>query len=138
MKALPAGVGEVRFLVVPHALERYAERASGFPDDPERARRQLGAIIKTCGTLGGEPEWVHDPVVPREETAVQWLLLGDDVALPLVDRRGQLVAITCLAKGGVSAAAREKRTERRRRRGRAKREVRQVRAWSGERAPRWQ
>lgn len=136
MRATVAGTV---FLVSQHALERYALRASAFPDDPERARRQLGQVMAGCGTLGGQPGWVNEAAEPRHENeAVTWLLLGEDIAMPLVARNVGLVAVTCIARGGISDAARSGRREYKRKRRASRRRVREIRSWVGESGPRWQ
>lgn len=136
MSELRSRVGEVRFVVSAHAVLRYAQRASQFPDDVGRGRRQLGQVIRSAGTLGARPAWVNDRP-EGEEDAQHWLLLGEDVAMPLVSSCGELVAVTCLARGSMSAAARARRRDHKKRVRRGKRNVRELRSWKGESGPRW-
>lgn len=138
MKPLRATVAGTRFLVAPHAIERYAQRASSWPDDPDRARRQLGSVVAACGRIVGDaPGWLRERPEDAEQHASRYLMLGDDITLPLVDRPVGLVAVTCIARGGVSDKARAKRREYRARRRRGRQEARKQRAWLGEAGPRW-
>lgn len=78
-----------------HAQERYRERVRDVLD----VEGEIVLLAGVCGRVQFEPPawrgWSDQPVEV-------WLMLGDDVAFPLV--RG--TAVTCIARGGMSDTAR--------------------------------
>lgn len=96
-----------RVAVTVHCVDRFWERgASGcvrFAD----ALARLRLLAMEIGEKVDAPSWVG-----VAEDGVDWVAIGPD--LVLLVKRG--VALTCLARGSVSDAARASRNRRRRRR----------------------
>lgn len=100
-----------------HAVERYVERVKPALSI-DQAAEDLKQLARTCGRIGRRPAWSSDRLdAPGLGLAfTEWLLLGDDVALPLLaSDDGGALAVTCIARGGISEAAANDRGERRRR-----------------------
>jgi hypothetical protein len=99
-----------------HCIERFRARFRPALDADE-AGAELEAMLP-CGKIAVEPPtWLAD----RRREPDAYLLLGDDMAMPLV-RSGttaQFHAVTCLSRGSISPAERArrkaKRADRRRR-----------------------
>jgi hypothetical protein len=96
-----------------HCIERF--RARFRPAlDAATAGAELEAILP-CGRIAVEPPpWLAD----RRREPDAYLLLGDDVAMPLMrsGTTGQFHAVTCLSRGSISPAERERRNAKRTRR----------------------
>jgi hypothetical protein len=97
-----------------HALERYRGRVSRF-DDLRAATVELMKLIGMFGSFGVKPNWTHESHVP--EPASTYLLVGADIALPVLRRPTAWVAVTCVSRHWV----REQRREALRETGRAPR-----------------
>jgi hypothetical protein len=93
-----------------HARERYRERvkpALGF----ETAGRELFALLTLGKIVPEAPGWL----AARQCTVAEaYLVIGDDLVLPLARSESGWVAKTCIARGGISAPARERRNRARR------------------------
>lgn len=90
-----------------HALERYRKRV-GTALDLDIVRARLLALAGCSELTPDPPGWL---AAGAREESVLYLLIGSDVAFPLVygrDRR-TWIAKTCLARGGLSDAARHRR-----------------------------
>jgi len=99
-----------------HCVERFRERFCPALD-LLAAEARIEQVLDYARLEPWPPSWVVAP-----EPAAAYLVVGDDLALPLVERGSEvLVARTCLPRGGITRAARERRNERRARRGRARR-----------------
>ena len=98
--------GNTSFVVTAHCVDRFWERAaigcSRFPD----ALARLKLITSQVGTLTDPPPWLTGV----EADAI--VALGPDIVL-IVKRKS---VVTCLARGGISDAARAARNARRGRR----------------------
>ncbi len=97
-----------------HALDRYRERvqpALGYREVVDAVRR-----ILAHGRISGEaPSWLAQ----RQRTSSSHYLEIGDVVFPLrggVAANGRLVAVTCIARGGISAPARQRRKAKNQRR----------------------
>ena len=99
---VPADTLPVNFST--HARERFAERLrSGSSDAVDELSRMLASAIVTTK----RPGWFGD----SEERAAAYLLLGEDVVLPLVARaNGELVATTLITRGSMGEEKRQRRT----------------------------
>lgn len=86
-----------------HAIRRYVERVRpGLPRSV--AARELVYLLRAVAVMAEyPPSWVNPN--PDAPPADEWLLIGDDVALPVVDR----AIMTVLTKGGMSPKARASR-----------------------------
>ncbi len=97
-----------------HAVCRYRERIRPALEH-EDAHQDLRRLIKLGQVSTTPPSWLEQRAF---QTAALYLVVGD-VVLPLDPcrrDRSRLVALTCLARGGVSETARRRRNARRRRR----------------------
>jgi hypothetical protein len=102
-----------------HAVQRYRERIK--PGLDEAGARVELERLRAVGTVVREPpRWLH-----AADRAPCYLLLGDDVALPLLRvADGGWIASTCVPKSTLTVNRREAKTARRRSlgsRGRAQR-----------------
>jgi hypothetical protein len=135
--SLPADSVAVNFSG--HARERFAERVR---DGVTRAavRRELSLMLAAPTVTTKRPEWMLD----SEHDAAAYLMLGPDVAAPLVRHAdGELVATTVTFRGLVGPERRAGRNERkaktrpRRRRGRTAERYGVSRRRSGPDASEW-
>jgi hypothetical protein len=97
-----------------HCVARYVERVK--PDlEPQAARRELDQL-KQLGTIAtSAPAWA------READPASWyLLLGEDIVLPLAGGPDRWWASTCLVFTGISDHARDRRRALKASRGSAK------------------
>jgi hypothetical protein len=95
-----------------HAVDRYQQRVRPALS-AELAREDLGRLIGLGRVASEPPSWLADRQAQR---AAFYLTVGD-VVLPLdPDRRDteRLIALTCIARGGISEIARHARNQRRR------------------------
>lgn len=79
-----------------HAAERYRERVSRF-DDARPATDELLKLIRMFGTVGPAPDWYGR----NRGGAERFLLIGLSLAMPLQERDGCWVAVTCVSLGWV-------------------------------------
>lgn len=98
-----------------HAVDRYVERVKPALDRPA-AIKDLEHVAELA-RLGERPDWTHQrfDAPSLGECFVCWLLIGDDIAMPLepaVD--GSFTAMTRITSSGISEAARERRAQARR------------------------
>lgn len=103
--------------VTEHAVDRYLERVLSGSLDRPAAFEQLSRVALAAGEVRRDsPAWLSpfalnaDGTASLGEAAEGWLMIGEDVALALVQNR----AITCVVRGGLSEASREKRSEKQR------------------------
>lgn len=79
-----------RIVLLPHAIERYAERGCRH-DDLYLATDELVLLLTRHGHITTDrPGWVHESDNARRTDA--WLLLGDDIAFPLEQPKPWLLA----------------------------------------------
>ena len=98
-----------------HCVERYRERFCPALD-LVAAESRLEQVLDFARLEPHAPAWV----VPNAKPTAAYLIVGDDLAVPLVEtgsRSSVMVAVSCLARGGIPQSARERRNARRRRRG---------------------
>jgi hypothetical protein len=105
----------------PHSIQRYWERVKASLPNTAAASEDLAVLIANCGRLTARPpSWALEGRrrdTSRERPAVMWLLIGDDVALPLAACQYQprgLFALTCLSRGCLSDEAIARRARERR------------------------
>lgn len=79
-----------------HAAERYRERISRF-DDLKPATAELLKLVGMFGTVGPAPDWYGR----NRGGAERFLLIGLSLAMPLQERDGRWVAVTCVSLGWV-------------------------------------
>lgn len=103
-----------------HCVERFHERFRPALD-LIRARAELQALIEHGEIAAEPPEWMGRTMAQRADA---YLVVGEDLVIPL-DTIGhtseELIAKTCIGRGGISEAARHRRNERGRRRRAARR-----------------
>lgn len=112
-------VGGARVDLSKHAAVRYAERVRpGLPAHRCAEELKRMAALRLSGLrLSTQPAWVRDPEEGRLEPLPEaWLLVGDDVALPVVNG----VAVTCLTRGSLSERSRAGRAAHRARKAAAR------------------
>jgi hypothetical protein len=108
-----------------HCVERFHERFRPALDHV-RARAELELLIEHGELSEQPPEWMARTM--RQE-ADAYLIVGNDLVIPLVQGGPlgeELVAKTCIPRGGISDPARRRRNERARHR-RARRHARRRR-----------
>lgn len=106
-----------------HVLTRYAERLAGSQEGRPEATvaLALSRMLAAARIVRERPTWIRG----EENQAVAWLILGDDVAVPLgANRDGELVALTLMARGEYAPVHRANLNSNRRRRADAKRRSR--------------
>ena len=116
----------------PHSIKRFQERCRPALDAPA-ASLELQRLLASGRIVATAPDW-H--ACRTASTASLYLLLGDDLVLPLEpDRRSadRWVAKTCITRGGLSDAVRVRRNERKRNSRRARRARRRRERHSGPR-----
>jgi len=95
-----------------HAIARFHERVR--PTLDRRAAEDELARLVAIGLITSEAPFWH--ATRQRQRAHAYLVVGD-LVLPLKPQRGDqsvLIAVTCIARGGLSDAARARRNERRR------------------------
>lgn len=99
-RRLRLAVDEHDVVIVPHAIQRYTERACRY-DDPRRGADELWHLLFHHGRVSTvAPGWVHPSENVTRTDA--WLLLGDDITFPLERAAsGLLAAMTCMCRAGV-------------------------------------
>lgn len=92
-----------------HAVERYRDRLRPALSLPA-AKRELQRLASTQGVLVSErPEWCCS-----DHGRGGFLLLGDDVCLPVALDAGRVaLALTCLVRGDLPEGERRRRNRRR-------------------------
>lgn len=106
-----------------HAIQRYNERCRPALDRAE-AGRDLRRLLSHGRMVPESPPWTQRTQATFSE---RYLVVGTDIVLPLRRAGGLWVAVTCLVRGCISEATRERRNRRRvagkaeRRRGRGNR-----------------
>ena len=95
-----------------HCVERFHERFRPALDQI-RARRELEMLL-ALGEINDEPpEWLAQKMLQEADA---YLIVGNDLVLPLAEIGQRFVAKTCISRGGISEPARKRRNERGRRR----------------------
>lgn len=133
-----------RLHLTPHAIERYCERFRHLYDPTEfelaRFAHELTFLLRHHGTITSEPPW--NLYVPDEETGLLrkttcYVIVGNDICIPVEQGSTGLVGVTVLAKGSISELRRQNRNERKQARRERTKMRRQNESWHGERSPRW-
>ena len=116
---------ESRVVLTNHSVGRFHERFRPALDLIE-ARKELEQLIAFGAIADSPPEWVARTAAQEADA---YLIVGEDFVLPLAASGpvGELVAKTCLARGGLSEASRERRNAHKRRRRADRRAKRQRR-----------
>ena len=86
-----------------HCVDRFWERAAGGCVNFSAAFARLRLLAEQFGVRAPVPGWAGEVHCDR------YIALGDDVGLLVVNRR----AVTCIARGSISDAARDWRNQRR-------------------------
>lgn len=129
-----------------HALDRYIERIRSIPEptttDRLRYSKELTQLVKAeAAVRSTRPSWVGTHPPDCERTAAEacaWILIADDIALPVVQKRsGDFIVVTCMTRGGLSEYRRGMRNKIKADKRKARRSKRAEKAWRGERTPRW-
>jgi hypothetical protein len=99
-----------------HAVERFQERVRPTLD-LEAAKTELDRRADQFGRrVEARPDWLgmegRNIVAPADA----YLLIGDDVVLPLADRSTGPLALSCLVRGSIPPAERRQRNVKRRKR----------------------
>jgi hypothetical protein len=102
-----------------HVIDRYRERVKPALD-LRKAREDLALLAQRCGQFTEIPEWLDLHEDRLTGWATRWLMIGDDIAIPLQEDRtmpgGQCwLAVSCLTRGGRSDLSKAKRSAARRR-----------------------
>lgn len=98
-----------------HAVLRYAERCKGIHDpsriEATRFGTELSMFMQQFGVFcDAAPDWFGLPPEESEaERATHYMVIGDDVVLPLYKRGNDFVAVTTITKGCVSEVVRRAR-----------------------------
>ena len=88
------------------AAEQYHRRIkAGLELDAARA--ELERLVPLGEVPAAPPEWANPKDAPP-----YWLLLGDDIVLPLKPQHGRWMATTCLAQQTLNAAQRDAKSAR--------------------------
>jgi hypothetical protein len=82
--------------VTPHAFERYRERVSRF-DELEPASDELLRLVAFGGTVGSRPRWQSE----GPNAAETYLMVGQNIGLPLRGGGRRWRAVTCVSLGWV-------------------------------------
>ncbi len=102
-----------------HCVDRFHERFRPALDQI-RARQELEDLIRHGEISAEPPEWMARTM--RQESEA-YLIVGNDLVLPLISGGEKLIAKTCIPRGGISEAARRRRNQQ----ARARRVVRRAR-----------
>jgi hypothetical protein len=86
-----------------HAIERYVERLRPALTK-KAARRELVALCEVAEVVTERPAWLG-----LGEATDGYLLLGDDVVLPVMRGKTGWVAMTCMTRGGLAPSERRAR-----------------------------
>jgi RNase P subunit RPR2 len=62
------------------------------------AQAELERLIAFGGRLEGQPPWMRDGPGQRAE---RFLMVGSNIALPVLERRTEWVAVTCVSLGWI-------------------------------------
>ena len=99
-------------MISDHAVQRYQERVRPGLDEAA-ARAELERLRAVAAVASDPPGWLH-----AADQAPWYLLLGDDVVLPLLRQSdGRWVASTCVPKSALTLQRRAAKTARRKSRG---------------------
>ena len=89
-----------------HAVRRFIERLRPGIES-EAAYSELCHLLASSRVVRQPPGWLATESAPPAD---RWLLIGDDLALPLRrNRAGELLAVTTLARGSISPTRRSSR-----------------------------
>jgi hypothetical protein len=89
--------------VTTHCVDRFWERAAGGCANFKSALARLQQLAEQIGVDAPAPDWAGEARCDR------YIALGDDIGLLIVNTR----AVTCIARGSISDAARDWRNQRR-------------------------
>lgn len=100
-----------RLILLPHAIQRYQERACRHDDYPLVIDDLLRLLRAHATMQAPAPSWVMPSSLSASTDL--WLLLGDDIAFPLERANsGVLAAMTCVCRAGVGGHRRANRAKR--------------------------
>jgi len=89
--------------ITDHCVARYIERVK--PDlEPQAARRELDQLKQVGKIATSAPAWAREA-----EPAAYYLMVGEDIVLPLAGGLDRWWASTCLVFTGISDHARDRR-----------------------------
>lgn len=96
-------------------------------------------IDKHAVLVDVEPEWIGIPPedVLNVRRANLYLVINEDICIPVEETGARLIALTVLARGSISDLRRKMRNERKQAQRARRAASRQNKAWLGEKAPRW-
>lgn len=104
-----------------HAIERYHERVRPALVDTAAALAEMLAVMPAAGVwLDGAPEWLSGEKLDRKYEAAGYILIGDDVAFPVIGT----AILTCATRGGLSPERRASKREGRRKKAQHRRQLR--------------
>jgi len=107
MRSIPAPSTR-RVALSAHAVEQYRQRVRPGLDQ-DGARTELEGLRETGEISTGAPAWLN-----AAKPASYYLLLGDDVVLPVVSYGDGWIATTCVAQRTLSPTRRAAKSARRR------------------------
>jgi hypothetical protein len=107
MRSIPAPSTQ-RVALSAHAVEQYRQRVRPGLDQ-DGARTELEGLRETGQISTGSPAWLT-----AAKPAPYYLLLGDDVVLPVVSHGDGWIATTCVAQRTLSPTRRAAKSARRR------------------------
>lgn len=91
-----------------HAIDRYRERVRpGL--DRKATKHEIEHLIQVGEVTKMPPEWCGGD---RDTSDGAFLLIGNDLVLPLRGEGEELTAVTCLVRGTISARERRRRRAR--------------------------
>lgn len=117
-------------VVTDHAINRYRERVRpGLPF--RRAEAELLRVLALGVWSDVAPLWL--PYAPSHDSVVGFVLVGDDIALPVAGQgSGDLAVTTCLVRGGHAEEVRvARRAVKKARQGERRRRREERRVFSG-------
>lgn len=93
-----------------HCVDRFHARFRPGADEA-RAEAELRAMLPCAQLVHEAPAWLAE----RRREADAYLVIGDDLAMPLVPVSGgrEYLAVTCLSRGTISPSERARRKARR-------------------------
>jgi hypothetical protein len=108
------------YILKTHAITRFKDRVRpglGW----SAAEREFERLLRMGTAVEQPPAWL---IADATQGTPRYVLIGDDIVVPLVasvERPGDWVALTCIARGGLTEQARTRRNERRSQRTAARR-----------------
>jgi hypothetical protein len=133
------------FHVSYHALDRYSERVKCILKptavDREQHSTDLRRLIVSHGRVSlSRPAWIGQQPPEDEQRAIEaelWILVGEDLAFPVLRKRRDFLIVTCMTRGGLSTQRRATRNRIKADKRKARANERAMKSWRGERNQRW-